>query len=111
MRFPFSAIFLLSSCVASFAWADPLSRDSLKVSPENGINVKPAEVTQSVQAQLEQRRIPQFEWPEAGYGDPGAEGEASPDNARKGGRLSAEERRALRKQINDAGLDLYVPKR
>lgn len=33
------------------------------------------------------------------------------DGERKGSRLSPEERRALRQQINEAGQDLYQPKR
>lgn len=111
MRFHLSAILLLFSCVASSVWADPLSRDSLRISPENGRALEPGGVTQSVQAQVDGRRVPQFEWPEAGYGEPEVEAGTDADKARKGGRLSAEERRALRRQINEAGLDLYLPKR
>lgn len=46
----------------------------------------------------------------SGYG---AQGEAAPppDNMRKQGRLSPEERRALRRQIDEAGNDIYRPKR
>lgn len=35
----------------------------------------------------------------------------SADNSRRGGRMSPEERRALRRQIDEAGHDLYTPKR
>lgn len=35
----------------------------------------------------------------------------SPDNLRRQGKLSPEERRALRRQIDEAGHDLYSPKR
>lgn len=46
----------------------------------------------------------------SGYG---SQGEASPppDNMRRQGRLSPEERRALRRQIDEAGHDIYTPKR
>ncbi len=33
------------------------------------------------------------------------------DGGRKNGRLSPDERRALRRQINEAGQDIYIPKR
>lgn len=43
--------------------------------------------------------------------DEGRAGREDSDRERKGSRLSPEERRALRQQINEAGQDLYQPKR
>ena len=37
--------------------------------------------------------------------------QVAPDQARRPGKLSPEERRALRQQINEAGHDIYEPKR
>lgn len=37
-------------------------------------------------------------------------GQAVEDGAKKHGRLTQEERRALRRQINEAGQDIYLPK-
>lgn len=49
---------------------------------------------------------------ESAMRDGGAQGfQPGPDNARKPGKLSPEERRALRRQINEAGQDIYTPKR
>jgi hypothetical protein len=48
----------------------------------------------------------------AGGGGIGNFSNAPPDQPRRmGQRLSAEERRALRRQINDAGHDIYAPKK
>lgn len=43
--------------------------------------------------------------------DEGRAGREDGERERKGSRLSPEERRALRQQINEAGHDLYQPKR
>lgn len=43
--------------------------------------------------------------------DEGRAGRDDSERERKGSRLSPEERRALRQQINEAGQDLYQPKR
>ena len=54
----------------------------------------------------EQRR--QFE----GRGrDGGRDAYTAPDSQRRSGRMSPEERRALRRQINEAGQDIYAPRR
>ena len=37
--------------------------------------------------------------------------QVAPEQARRPGKLSPEERRALRQQINEAGHDIYAPKR
>lgn len=41
----------------------------------------------------------------------GKQQEVRPEAPRKGGKMSPEERRALRRQINDAGRDIYTPHR
>lgn len=68
---------------------------------------------QPPQQQPEQRRGRDNAFPDSS----GSGGEAeshtnsSADNARKQGRLSPEERRALRRQIDEAGHDIYAPRR
>lgn len=68
---------------------------------------------QPPQQQPEQRRGRENAFPDSS----GSGGEAeshtnsSADNARKQGRLSPEERRALRRQIDEAGHDIYAPRR
>lgn len=47
----------------------------------------------------------------SGYGALNDNGMNSGDNSRRPGRLSPEERRALRRQIDEAGHDLYSSKR
>lgn len=47
----------------------------------------------------------------SGYGALNENGTSSGDNGRRPGRLSPEERRALRRQIDEAGHDLYSSKR
>jgi len=48
----------------------------------------------------------------SGYGAQGSgQSNSSADNMRKQGKLSPEERRALRRQIDEAGHDLYAPRR
>lgn len=59
-----------------------------------------------VQHPIERRRVPQFELPESTYAQ--ADTEAGSADARRAGKLSLEQRRALRRQINEAGSDLYI---
>ncbi|RJF95377.1 hypothetical protein [Noviherbaspirillum saxi] len=48
----------------------------------------------------------------SGYGAPNdGRGSETADNSRRQGRLSPEERRALRRQIDEVGHDIYAPKR
>jgi hypothetical protein len=65
------------------------------------------------QQPMESRRGREIGAPDSsGYGAP-LEGQASApsDNNRRQGRLSPEERRALRRQIDEVGHDIYAPKR
>ncbi len=63
--------------------------------------------------QIDRRRGREFGNPDSsGYGAPGDnQSNAAPDNSRRQGRLTPEERRALRRQIDEAGHDIYAPKR
>jgi hypothetical protein len=68
---------------------------------------------QQVQPPADRRRPKEADLPQSsGYGAP-AEGQANTaaDNNRKQGRLTPEERRALRRQIDEVGHDIYTPKR
>ena len=48
----------------------------------------------------------------SGYGgQPDAQASQSAENARRQGRMSPEERKALRRQIDEVGHDIYAPKR
>ena len=66
-----------------------------------------------VQPQPERRRAREPDLPQSsGYGAPAeGQGNTAADNNRKQGRLSPEERRALRRQIDEVGHDIYAPKR
>jgi len=66
-----------------------------------------------VQPPAERRRPKEADLPQSsGYGGPGeGQGNTAADNNRKQGRLSPEERRALRRQIDEVGHDIYAPKR
>lgn len=57
-----------------------------------------------------ERRRREFTLPDTNSSGSG-EDAAESDSARRQGRLSAEERRALRRQIDEAGQALYPPKR
>jgi hypothetical protein len=112
MRPPFLA-FLLLYFVALPVLAEANPGDPVQVSPlqHHSAMQHGDPQTAQAQAQVERRRIPQFELPDPGaYLQSGPEGDAS-DGGRKSGKLSAEERRALRRQINEAGNDLYLPRR
>lgn len=68
---------------------------------------------QQEQAQPDRRRSRDVVGQDSsGYSGP-AEGRAgdAAENARRQGRLSADERRALRRQIDEVGHDIYGPKR
>lgn len=61
------------------------------------------------QAQKEERRRAKEP---SGFGAGGpAQGNAAPEESRRPGRMTPEERRALRRQINEAGRDIYAPGR
>lgn len=65
---------------------------------------------QQGQQQGEQHRARFIGLPEtSGYSASGDSN--SPDNQRRQGKLSPEERRALRRQIDEVGHDIYSPKR
>jgi hypothetical protein len=62
--------------------------------------------------QIPPRRPRVFDLPDtSGYGAQDDNGQGVPDNYRKQGKLSSEEKRALRRQIDEVGHDLYLPKR
>jgi hypothetical protein len=69
----------------------------------------PQEDPQQAQRQGERRRNTDYVLPESsGYG---SQAESNAEHNRKQGRMSPEERRALRRQIDEAGHDIYTPKR
>lgn len=64
------------------------------------------------QAQQYERQRQGFGVPDSsGYGSAGdAQSNQQADNQRRQGRMTPEERRALRRQIDEAGHDIYKPK-
>jgi len=98
MRRPLVIFLLLSSCAAPLAWSDPGVSEELQIPQLRSSPPEPAPI--------ERKRPPQFRLPEHTYAVIDAQGQSSA--ARKAGRLSIEQRRALRRQINEAGSDLYV---
>lgn len=68
-------------------------------------------VEQPGQRQPEPRGGRQVVLPEtSGYTAQGDSGSSSQDNARRQGRMSPEDRRTLRRQIDEVGHDIYAPK-
>ncbi|HEY0845113.1 MAG TPA: hypothetical protein VGE12_07080 [Noviherbaspirillum sp.] len=65
---------------------------------------------QALEQQRRQRDAGQAE--SSGFGAPGeSHANSSAENSRKQGRLSPEERRTLRRQIDEVGHDIYTPRR
>lgn len=63
------------------------------------------------QRQQEPRRGRVVGLPEtSGYTAQGDSGSSAQENARRQGRMSPEDRRTLRRQIDEVGHDIYVPK-
>ncbi|HEY4540739.1 MAG TPA: hypothetical protein VIG66_00015 [Noviherbaspirillum sp.] len=108
MRELFLTICLLTS-VAPAALAQ-MPAESMHLPSFHGPEVQ-FEGGQSVQAQIglqtERRRPPQFELPGYSYTEGGGEWA----EGRRSGKLSPEQRAALRRQINEASSDLYLPRR
>lgn len=93
---------LLFAAVATPALSDPGVRDAVRMSQlQRGVQNVP------------ERRMTTDTLPGQGGYDQSGQEEAGPagDAARRGGRLSPEERRALRRQIDEAGADLYQGRR
>ena len=67
-----------------------------------------ARIEQRVEQRMEQRRQEEQAQQEHKAGPAAAETQAEP--AKKAGRMTPEERRALRRQINEAGQDIYQRK-
>lgn len=65
-----------------------------------------------MQMQGERARGREFGGPDSsGYGNQGDAANNANDNSRKHGKMTPEERRALRRQIDEAGHDIYPQKR
>lgn len=110
MRRSLYPLFLLFSCIALPVWGDPGASHELHVSqfrsPVLEGGQRPSGQPERVLA--EPRRPPQFRLPEHTYTSMDVDSGALVSGTTKVGRLSPEERRALRRQINEAGSDLYT---
>lgn len=116
-RIGLSLLVIVSStpALAGFGMAAPSPREAVRAYHMQNIalerdNQRPQ---QPPQQQPEQRRGRENAFTDSSGSGGEAESHAnsSADNARKQGRLSPEERRALRRQIDEAGHDIYVPRR
>lgn len=112
------SISLLCILGAASAFAGPWQaqgegRDTVRAFQVQNVTLdrEPRAVPQN-QQQSDRSRGRLLGLPDSTYGSTNDSQANSPsDNARKQGRLSPEERRALRRQIDEAGHDIYVPKR
>ncbi|MFC7517432.1 hypothetical protein ACFQUU_20700 [Herbaspirillum sp. GCM10030257] len=119
MRLKLLGTFLLLALGAAIAIASPSDswrsgREIVRAFQVQGVTQERGDFRhQQEQAQPDRRRSRDVAGQESsGYGGP-AEGRAgdAAENARRQGRLSADERRALRRQIDEVGHDIYGPKR
>lgn len=110
---------LLTLCAAT-AFAEPggnrrEARDAVRAYHIQSVNLE-RQVPQPppIQAVPQERRRTNPAVPESsGYGSSG-DGQSNSqqaENARRQGRMSPEERRTLRRQIDEVGHDIYSPKR
>lgn len=107
----------MASCAtyAWHAWADPAQRgsqrDLIRAYQLQYVTLERNAQQQEVQGEhpAERRTSREYGFPQSsGYG---SQGDGTPEFNRKQGRMSLEERRALRRQIDEAGHDIYRPKR
>ena len=120
MRLKLLGTFLLLALGAAIAIAGPSDgwrsgREIVRAFQVQGVPQERSDFrNQQEQVQPERRRSREVVGQDnsSGYGGP-AEGRAgdAAENARRQGRLSADERRALRRQIDEVGHDIYGPKR
>jgi hypothetical protein len=107
--FKISSISLLLMASMANAFADPaLYRERREQTPLIQIQqvLQPREHGERQMQRTDRHRANEF-----GGNGQGAQGNAAPDESRKPGRMTPEERRALRRQINEAGRDIYTPAR
>lgn len=113
------SLLLLMMASAASAFAGDLRGDTRRaaftfyaqqMAPER--NGQGADQRQGQQSDNQGRRNRGGGFPDSsGFGTSGDANNTSQDAARKQGRMSPEERRALRRQIDEAGHDIYAPRR
>jgi hypothetical protein len=109
-------ILLALGMASSFAGPGAQRRDDLRGTlfhaQSTSLERDEARPGQQVQAQREYRQSPEFGLPEtSGYGGQIESNSNASDYPRRQGRMTVEERRALRRQIDEVGHDLYAPRR
>jgi hypothetical protein len=89
-------------------------RDDAQLPPPPSARVDrvPAPAPQQIEQPREQRMYDQVREQQRAYEDQRrqpvqAQGEGNREGGRRGGRLTPDERRDLRRQINEAGMDIY----
>ncbi|HVL77470.1 MAG TPA: hypothetical protein VM406_15770 [Noviherbaspirillum sp.] len=100
MRLSILGFFLLSYMLAVPALADSGVRDAVRMS----------HLQNSAPGQMERRGAREFRIPEVS-GNGQLADDAVAEGVRRSGKLSLEERRALRRQIDEAGHDIYSSNR
>jgi hypothetical protein len=118
MQFKQLGLFLLVvlGTADSFAGAGVQGRDDLRGAlfrtQSASLDRDDRSAAQQVDTQREYRQPQEVGLPQtSGYGGPMETGANSSDYPRRQGRMTVEERRALRRQIDEVGHDLYTPRR
>jgi hypothetical protein len=94
------------------AMASPLERELARVFQFQRVAVERGEQRNDARVPNERRGDEQYSRRDDAFGNRGGnQADNANENARKQGRMSPEERRALRRQIDEAGHDIYRPKR
>lgn len=111
--FKILSIFLLLTVGAVNAFANPAQRQEWRNELREIHEQQILERQDQAQPPRAGHRRTEFENAESS--GPGAQGNASSsnavvDDARRPGRMSPEDRRTLRRQINEAGRDIYAPR-
>lgn len=89
------------------------SRDAVRAFQVQNIHLERGQQHLQMPSQSDRRENrPDPAQDSSGYGgQPDNQASQTADNARRQGRMSPEERKALRRQIDEVGHDIYAPKR
>ena len=102
---------------AAIAYSDPgngrNAREAVRAYQIQGVTLERSMPRDQFQGMPQERRKPSGMPESSGYGSVGdaQSNSQQAENTRRQGRMTPEERRALRRQIDEAGHDIYSPKR
>lgn len=100
---------LIAAAVMSSALANP--NDADRNGPRDAYRAERAQQQQQQRQDEERQRNQDARAYEQRADDQRRQQEAQNDSSRRGGRLTPDERRDLRRQINEAGMDIYPNRR